>query len=118
MKARESGVAIGTRSAFIQGLITMKGSEVPPFLDKAKPILERLDSLSRETGYSRIELAIGYVKKEEICHLVFGIDSMEQLKEDIDAFRQEMSDDIILRMQEEFGGLSTDIVMPSLWKKG
>ena len=118
LKARESGVAIGTRSAFIQGLITMKGSEVPPFLDKAKPILERLDSLSRETGYSRIELAIEYVKKEEICHLVFGIDSMEQLKEDIDAFRQEMSDDIILRMQEEFGGLSTDIVMPSLWKKG
>jgi aryl-alcohol dehydrogenase-like predicted oxidoreductase len=119
LKAHESGVSIGTRSAFIQGLITMEESEVPPFLENAKPILQRLDRLVRETGYSRVELAMGYVKKEkEISHLVFGIDSMEQLKEDIHAFQNEIPNDVFRRMEKEFHGLAADVVMPSLWKKG
>lgn len=113
-----NGCEIDTRSAFIQGLVTMSRDEVPSYLNAAKPILEKLDKISSETGWSRIDLAMGYVKHEqEISHLVFGIDSLEQLKEDIFAFQKEMPDNMYEEIERQFQGIEADIVMPSLWKR-
>ena len=65
-----------------------------------------------------MELAIGYVKHEHaVSHLVFGIDSMKQLKEDIQAFQKDLPDDICRTMEQQFEGIRAEIVMPSLWKK-
>lgn len=109
---------IHTRSAFIQGLILMKENEVPPFLSKAKPIVAKIDSLCAGYGISRIALAIGFVKRQKaISHLVFGVDNIEQLKEDIALFEQDLPQEVIDAVGKEFKGLDTDIVMPSLWKK-
>ena len=109
---------VTTRSAFLQGLITMKEEQVPPFLERAKPIVKRINQISQETGYSKVELAIAYVKRETaISRLVFGVDSLEQLKEDILLFHKEIPKDLLEKLEKEFEGLETDIVMPSLWKK-
>lgn len=117
-KISDSGCELAARSAFIQGLVTMRSDDVPPFLAEAKPILEKLDKISDETGWSRIELAIGYVKYEQaISHLVFGIDSLEQLKADIMAFQKEMPHEMYREIEKQFEGIRADIVMPSLWKK-
>lgn len=117
-KIADSSCELATRSAFIQGLVSMCSEEVPPFLDEAKPILEKLDKMSRQTGWSRIELAIGYVKYERsISQIVFGIDSLEQLKEDIKAFQKNMPRDMYQEIEKQFEGIRADIVMPSLWKK-
>ena len=91
---------------------------MPEHLEKAKPILKKLDEISAETGYSRIELAIGYVKNQEgIDHLVFGIRDIEQLKQDIEAFQMNLSADVINALEDAFIDVDTDIVVPSLWKK-
>lgn len=117
-KLTDNDCEIATRSAFIQGLISMKLDEVPSFLEDAKPILSKLDRICSETGWSRVELAIGYVKHEHaVSHLVFGIDSMKQLKEDIQAFQKDLPDDICRTMEQQFEGIRAEIVMPSLWKK-
>lgn len=117
-KISDSSCELAARSAFIQGLVTMCSEDVPPFLAEAKPILEELDKISDETGWSKIELAIGYVKYEQaISHLVFGIDSLEQLKADIMAFQKEMPHDMYREIEKRFEGIRADIVMPSLWKK-
>lgn len=117
-KVTDSKCELAVRSAFIQGLVTMKCEEVPSFLEDAKPILGKLDKISSETGWGRIELALGYVKHEQrISHLVFGIDSMEQLKEDIKAFQKEMPEELYQEIEKQFEGIKADIVMPSLWKK-
>lgn len=109
---------IHTRSAFIQGLVTLDEDEIPPFLQKAKPIVRRMDEICRESGVSRIELAFAYVKREQtISHLVFGVDNIEQLKEDISLFRHDLPEDLLAEMDQEFKGIEADIVMPSLWKK-
>lgn len=109
---------VDTRTTFIKGLIRLKREEVPKHLEKAIPILNKLDDICSETGYTRIELAIGYVKREQgINHLVFGIRDMEQLKEDITAFRKEIPDEIFIKMDDIFSDIETDIVVPSLWKR-
>ena len=115
--ARES-LQVDTRTAFIKGLIRLQEDEVPEHLGKAKPILRKLDRICEETGFSRIDLAIGYVKKEErINHLVFGIRDIDQLKEDIEAFGKNIPAEVLKRLNEEFKEIDTDLVVPSLWKK-
>lgn len=115
---KENGVKIDTRTAFIKGLIKLKVEEVPDHLAKAKPILIKLDEICKATGYTRIELAIGYIKKETaINHLVFGIRNIEQLQEDIKVFNNDLPDAVVEMLDDAFVDIDTDLVVPSLWKK-
>ena len=117
-QAAESNIQIHSRSAFIQGLVLMQEQEVPSYLQKAKPILRKIDFLCTQYGISRIALAMSFVKNQAaISHLVFGVDNIEQLKEDMQLFDQTVSQDMISIISKEFAGLEADIVMPSLWKK-
>jgi aryl-alcohol dehydrogenase-like predicted oxidoreductase len=109
---------VDSRTTFIKGLIRLQEEEVPEHLSKAQPILRKLDEICQETGYTRIELAIGYVKQETgIRHLVFGIRDLQQLQQDIAAFDKEIPKEILRRLDEEFQNIDTDIVVPSLWKR-
>ena len=116
--AIDNNFRIDTRTAFIKGLIRLKVDEVPEHLSKAKPILTKLDEICNKTGYSRIELAIGYIKREKnINHLVFGIRNIEQLKEDIEAFNKNIPDDVLEMLDNAFKDIDHDLIIPSLWKK-
>lgn len=109
---------IHSRSAFIQGLILMNENEVPDFLKDAKPILNKIEKMCKKYNISRIELAIAYVKQfNAISHLVFGVDNIEQLKENIKIFENDFSLDILKEIGNEFEHLETSIIMPSLWVK-
>lgn len=115
---QRGGCEIHTRSAFIQGLVTLREDQVPPFLERAKPILRRMDEICERNGVGRVELALAYVKRERsISHLVFGVDGLEQLKEDIELFEREVPAPLLDDIEREFEGIDADIVMPSLWKK-
>lgn len=115
----DSGFDMDVRTIFVKGLIRLKDDEIPEHLIKAKPILANLDKVCEETGYSRIELAMGYVKREKtINHLVFGIRSLEQLKEDITSFAKNIPDSLFDEIDDQFSGISANLVIPSLWVKG
>ena len=109
---------IHSRSAFIQGLILMNEDEVPSFLESAKPIVRKIDEICKKYNISRIELAMLYVKQfDAISHLVFGVDNLEQIKENINIFKKDFSSDILNVIGKEFENIETNIVMPSLWIK-
>lgn len=109
---------IHSRSAFIQGLILMEEEQVPDFLSKARPIVRKISELCSRYEISRIALAMNYVKQEEsISHLVFGVDNISQLKEDIRIFQEDIAKDVIRDISREFCDIEADIVMPSLWKR-
>ncbi len=115
---KDENTQIHSRSAFIQGLILMQEEQVPPFLAKAKPIVKEIDKLCREYKVSRIALAMSFVKRQkEISHLVFGVDNIQQLKEDIEFFQNSIPGHIIDEISKQFVDIEADIVMPSLWKK-
>ncbi len=127
-RMKESGVfnssltgkcEIHSRTAFVKGLVKLKCDEVPEYLVKAKPVLAHFDKLCKETGYSAIELAINYVKRENaISHLVIGIRNLQQLKEDIKIFNRTIDKDVFALIDKEFSDVEADIVIPSLWKRG
>ena len=115
---RNDRCQIDTRSAFIQGLIIMDEDNIPTFLANAKPIIRKIDIVCKETGLSRVELAMAYVKREKtISHLVFGVDSLEQLKKDINFFDSDVDEELLKQLEMEFDNIEAEIVMPSLWKK-
>lgn len=117
-KKQDCTTQIHSRSAFIQGLILMEENQVPDFLAKARPIVRKISELCRKYEISRISLAMNYVKQEEsISHLVFGVDNLEQLKENINIFQDNIDKDVIKAISSEFCGIEADIVMPSLWKR-
>lgn len=117
--AEKSGFPLHTRSAFVQGLVMMKPDEVPPFLrKKAEPILQAVETVCKETGLTRTQLAIGFVKQQKaITHLVFGVRNLEQLREDIKVFSENLSSDLIEVLELQFSNIEAEIVMPSLWKR-
>lgn len=113
-----NGVEIHSRSAFIQGLILLEEDQVPPYLSGAVPILRNIIKISEKYRVSRVALAIAYVKRESsVSHLVFGVDSLEQLREDIDLFNSDVPAKILDELEKEFQGVDANIVMPSLWKR-
>ena len=117
-KEKMGDCLVDVRTAFIKGLIRLKNDEVPEHLEKAKPILDKLDQFCEKTGYSRIDLSLGYIKRQNnINHLVFGIRDLDQLKEDIISFDKNIPEDIFVEIDSEFENIDADIVVPSLWKK-
>ena len=117
-KKQGNTTQIHSRSAFIQGLILMEENEVPDFLAKARPIVRKISEMCRKYEISRISLAMNYVKQEEsISHLVFGVDNIEQLKENIEIFQEDIDRNVIRETSREFSDIEADIVMPSLWKR-
>ncbi len=117
-QAEQTACNVEVRSAFIQGLILLDEEQVPDFLAEARPIVSKLNKISKETGISRVALAMAYIKREKaVSHLVFGVDSREQLIEDIDLFNQEISADVLDTLDKEFSGIKAEVVMPSLWKR-
>ena len=117
-KADFSECNIDVRTVFVKGLIRLKEAEVPEHLAKAKPILKKLDRLCKDTGFSRIDLAMGYIKREkQVNHLVFGIRTLEQLKEDMASFQKDRPESVFEAIDKEFSEIEADLVVPSLWKK-
>lgn len=116
-KGNGNSCEIHTRSAFIQGLIVMDEEMVPDFLSEARPIVAKIKAVCQKYGISRVQLALQYVKREKgISHLVFGVDSLKQLKEDEDFFQDDLPDDLLEDIGKEFDDIKAEIVMPSLWK--
>lgn len=97
----------------------MQPEEVPPFLrEKAAPILRAVGEICRETGLSRTQLAIGFVKRQTaVNRLVFGVRDLEQLQEDLAVFQRDLADELVQELEKRFDHIMPDIVMPSLWKK-
>ena len=96
----------------------MNENEVPPYLNGAKPILRKIDVICKKHNISRISLAINWVKQfKAISHLVFGVDNIEQLKENIGIFNEEFPSEILNEISNEFTNIEANIFMPSLWVK-
>lgn len=117
-KTASKSVQIHIRSAFIQGLILLNECQIPSFLEPAKQIIRKIDLLCKKENINRVALALAYVKMETIpTHLVFGVDNIEQLKQNINLFNEEIPVQILKYIEKEFAGITAEIVMPSLWKK-
>jgi len=117
--ARENKVTVFSRSTFLQGLFAMEIDEVPPHLEEAKDYLKEFQQIAEKHNLSRMEAAFLFsYKNPNIDFLVFGVDNLQQLKEDI-GFAVKPSDfeNCLKELQKSFQDISRSIIFPSLWAK-
>jgi aryl-alcohol dehydrogenase-like predicted oxidoreductase len=94
--AKEKGIEVQVRSAFLQGLFFMDRDSLPLSLIELKSYLEELDRICLENEISMSHLALGYcLSKDYIDKVIIGVDSLQQLDLNIEAMKTPLPHTII-----------------------
>lgn len=95
-KMKNSGKRFHARSVFLQGLLFKPPEELPIKLRDLESSLSRLNNLSQNAQLSISELALSFVSSiEEIEGLIIGVDSIEQLRINIQELKKSLNPKII-----------------------
>ena len=114
--AEEKKKKIYIRSVFLQGLILMDIGEIPEKMSFAKPVIEKLESLSNELKLSRKKLALDYIKSEmPDAKVVFGADTPLHVKENVACWEGELLPSSVDRVKKIFDRVDEKILNPTLW---
>jgi uncharacterized protein len=115
-KAKEKGKIIHVRSVFLQGLFFMNISKLPDKLLPLKPLLTKLHNLTEEYEISMESMALNYcMNNENIDGILIGIDSVEQLKLNVNSLSVKLPSDLI----DALNNISTpfiELLNPTNWK--
>lgn len=119
-KAKLAGITVFTRSAFLQGLFMMRESEIPEHLKHAIPYIRTFEEIRTKHGLSKSEALLHFIKAEKaIDYLVFGVETKEQLKENLYSFDKKIDcNEYVQEVKEKIGEVEENIIFPSLWSNG
>lgn len=113
--ADKKGKKIYIRSVFLQGLILLPSEEIPSKLERAKPVIEELESLCRSLKVTRQEMALRFVKSEmPNAKIVFGADSPQHVKKNVETW-EKLNDAPPVDLSGKLMNVDESILMPSLW---
>lgn len=117
--AKKNNKKVFARSVFFQGLFLMPEEKIPASLKHIRPYLRKLDGIIDKYGLSRKEAALSFVlKNENIDYVVFGVDNIKQLKENIDIAKRNINwQECIKELKNEFINIEKNIIFPGSWKK-
>ncbi len=116
-EAARSGVAVFTRSAYLQGLLVMSADDVARKLPAALQYRKRFDEQCSSLGTSQGELALRYVfSSPGVMSTVVGIDSYEQFMENVSLVEEPQLDESdYRRLADSFRDVPEQIVNPAMW---
>ena len=104
------------RSIYLQGLLLMDSEKIPEKLAFARPLIESFESLAKNLGLTRQEIALGYLKLEmPHGHLIFGAETPTQVKENVVAWGKKMPESLAGQIKALFPKVREDILNPVLW---
>ncbi len=118
-KLHDNGKTVMARSIFLQGLFFLGEKDLPKGLAQARPYLEKLNEVSKRSGKTIAELAMGFIKSlGGIDSIVVGAESVAQVKKNIELWKSSsMDDELKKELIELFGDVPEEIVLPYLWSK-
>jgi len=116
--AEKNNKKVFARSVFLQGLFFMPNKEIPSSIKNAVNYLDELDKIIVKYGLSRRQIAMQFaLKNKNIDYVVFGVDNIKQLKENIDIANHNINcDDCIKEIKNKFINVEKNIISPDLWK--
>jgi spore coat polysaccharide biosynthesis protein SpsF len=94
-KARDKGIEIHARSAFLQGLVFRDPDELPNDLVPLAPYLRQLRQLAASHHLSLQRLALGYAVQGPSDKVVIGVDTPRQLDENLSDLTVPLPEDVI-----------------------
>ena len=115
-KAHKNGVLSLIRSAFLQGILTMKNEEIPTALANLCSLHLRYTSLAEEAGITLKEMALRFILNHPASKVVIGIESLMQLKENLCFFeRGPLPDDLMQALTLTYEQPDPYLITPALW---
>lgn len=115
-KMKAKGKIIHTRSAFLQGLFFKEQLDNNSVSQKLSNDLIAIKNISKEENTSISNLALSYcLNQNNIDQVLIGVDSVNQLIDNLKAIDYKMSHDALLKVNK-LRVDNLDLLNPSLWK--
>ncbi len=117
--AQKNGIAVFTRSAYLQGLLLMPEENISPDLNAVIPVRRRLGKLAAAAGMGMPELCIRFVlSNSAVTSVLTGVDNVKQLMENLQLLGNgALPDNLYQEVKEAVPLLEENIIRPILWKK-
>lgn len=113
---KKAGKEVHTRSCFLQGLFFMDERKLPQNLESLRPYLEEIKNLAKVYKLEIGHLAMQYViKKEYIDAVLFGVDSVKQLEQNI-IWSEKSIPETVFDQIDQIKVKNTHLLNPSLWE--
>lgn len=118
-KAEAAGITIFTRSVYLQGLLLMPEGNIIPHLQKVTPIRHELEKLAEISNMDMAELCMRYVLcNSAITSVLTGVDSSEQLKQNVKLFNKgPLPEEVLSKAEKIVPHLPEELIRPILWPK-
>lgn len=113
---KSKGIEIHARSSFLQGLFFKKLDGLPSHFEKVRTKLEYIERFKKENNLETVEICLKFVMNDSnVDKVVIGVDSPEQLLNNISSLKNEGSN-IDWNQLSELEEKDNSIINPSLWK--
>lgn len=118
-KAKEMGITVLVRSIYLQGLLLMKDEDIMPELAEFLPVLGDLRGLAAGAGIGMAEMTARYMMSVEgITSLVVGVDTVEQMRDNISLFNKGPLDSgMCAAIEKSVPDLPERLLFPGNWPK-
>jgi aryl-alcohol dehydrogenase-like predicted oxidoreductase len=94
--AKKNGKILQVRSVYLQGLFFKARTEIPSKLKSLLPHIDEIRRIAYNAGTSIKQLALSYVlQQNEIDNILFGVDTIQQLKENIELSQIVLSENVL-----------------------
>lgn len=109
-------VEIHARSVFLQGLYLMNPEKLPAKLEPLKKDLQQLQDCCKKFNVSVVALALNYISENPaIDNVVIGVDSLQQLKENIEKIHNWKPDIQLIEQISQIEVQHKELLNPANW---
>lgn len=117
---KDKGITVFARSAFLQGLLMMECRKIPDHMKNSVKYIERVNHIIEQHGADLLSTILHFIKQENVIdYLVFGVETLDQIKEDIKIFNSEYSNKKCIEdLKEAITDIEESVIIPSLWSDG
>ena len=116
---KRNDVEIHVRSIFLQGILVNEFKYWPKIEGyDFEPIYNNITNLCQKYSLTKLELVVGYIKSVKwIDSVLFGVDNIEQLKENIDLYKNtnKLNQNILDDCKRLFSNIPRELVNPVFW---
>lgn len=118
-RAKQRGITVFTRSAFLQGLLMMREEDVPEYLQEIIPYIREFDDILHQFGINKKHAIVKFILSEHLIdYMVFGVETKEQIEEIIaERNRSKLTEDFMTEIRERFADIPTNLILPIHWRE-
>ncbi|MDR2942395.1 MAG: aldo/keto reductase [Treponema sp.] len=111
------GIDIYVRSVFLQGLFFIEPDKTDSRFDSIKGFLHEIRQLAKDYSINIAALCLGFVYANKyVSNIVIGIDSLDNLKENISNYALLKKTTIPYNLLDKFAVNDENIILPYNWK--